>query len=783
VFLAAGLAAWDWDDGDRGLTLSPEARELLNIGEQFGDVRVITDTGRVFVGDDIPLAFDEVFAEPGIGETQFQVDIPGQPTRWLRAVGEAQVDENGVVTHADGIIIDISRERRAQEIHRRFFEQPNGLHLVARLDGCIVETNAAWQTLLGYAPEDLEGRSFLDLVHPDDHESTLAQLTRIASGERTEYFENRYRDADGNYRLISWSSSVPDGSEFAYGAGSDVTQQREAERRLGKAAAVFESSGEGILIADGSGVIREVNDAFTRITGYSRDEAVGQHTRLLRSGRHDADFYAAMWSAIEADGLWRGEIWNRRKSGEIYPELLTITQVSEDEDGGYVAVFTDISAMKDTERQLQYLAHYDQLTSLPNRYLIGERLSQGLKRAKRKNLKLAAIFLDIDSFKHINDSLGHAAGDRLLEEVAERLTGCLRDQDDIGRIGGDEFLIIVEDLQAPQDASAVAEKVLFSLSDPIELEGRSVAVSASLGISLYPDDGENVEDLMRNADAAMYSAKGQGRDTYRFYSERMTHDAFQSVLLDAALREAIKNDELRLAFQMQHRLDNLSVVGTEVLLRWHHPKLGTVPPGQFIPHAERTGLIRSIGEWVLRKACEQAAAWHREGLNFGQVAVNISAPQFRDEDFVDLVKAAVGDSGLPPQLLELEITESVLVSDTEELINKMRELRAFGVHFSIDDFGTGYSSLRYLQRMPIDRLKIDQSFVASIMDSTNDRIITQAVIALADALGIRVIAEGIERPEQARALMELGCREGQGFLYGHPVGVEATDKMLRRSRA
>ena len=780
LFLAAGVGTWRWEDETREFSVSPETAAMLQVRDEDLPITLRSILASLHE-DDVPLfeaALANVVESGGVEEMQFRVYLESGELRWYRAVGEAHRNENGRIESANGLLLDVTLQRRAEEMHRSFFEQPHGLHLIADTEGRIVEVNSAWHTALGYTSGELVDTVFTDLVHEDDREATQAQMANLFRGIKTLAFENRCRHRNGEWRLIAWSAAAAEGDQHVYGAGMDITDQRAAEQRLSKAAAVFDSSGEGILITDNHGFIREVNDAFCRITGYTRDEAIGQHTRLLRSGRHDEQFYEAMWNAIAERGVWRGEIWNRRRSGEIFPELLTITRV-DGAEGGFVAVFTDISKMKETEEHLMQLAHYDQLTGLPNRYLITERLSQALRRAKRHSRRVAVIFLDLDSFKNINDSLGHAAGDQLITSVAKRLNKALRDEDNIGRIGGDEFLILIEELPSPRDLTTIAEKLINELRAPVEIEDRSITVSASLGISLYPDDGSTAEALMSNADAAMYSAKEQGRDTFRFYSQRMTQNAFQHVLLDSALREAISNDELRLVYQAQRNLRCGTFAGLEALLRWQHPKLGMVSPTQFIPHAESTGLIRSIGRWVLEQACIQAARWRGMGLNFGRMAVNISATQFRDEDFVESVIGALEGSGLPAEYLELEITESVLVRDTEELIEKMVALRDIGVHFAIDDFGTGYSSLRYLQRMPIDRLKLDRSFVEHVSESHNDRNIAAAVIALGDAMGIPVIAEGIEKEEQAQCILDLGCAQGQGYLFGMPLYSEVMETCLR----
>ncbi|MEM1190396.1 MAG: EAL domain-containing protein [Pseudomonadota bacterium] len=780
LFLAAGVGTWRWEDTTREFTVSPETAAMLEVREEDLPLTLRSVLASLHE-DDIPLfeaALANVVESGGIDETLFRVYLDDGELRWYRAVGEAHRNESGRIESANGLLIDVTRQRRAEEMHRSFFEQPHGLHLITDTEGRIVDANSAWHPVLGYAADELVDRLFIDLVHVDDREATRAQLKNLSCGIKTLAFENRCRHRDGGWRLIAWSTAIAENDLHIYGAGMDITAQRAAEQRLSKAAAVFDSSGEGILVTDNEGYIREVNDAFSQITGYAREDAIGEHTRLLRSGQHDDAFYGAMWNAITERGVWRGEIWNRRKSGEVFPELLTITRI-DGAEGGFVAVFTDISKMKETEEHLMQLAHYDQLTGLPNRYLITERLSQALRRARRHSRRVAVVFLDLDCFKNVNDSLGHAAGDQLITSVAQRLNNALRDEDNIGRIGGDEFLIVIEELPAARDMTTIAEKLVNELREPIDLHGRSITVGASLGISLYPDDGSTAETLMSHADAAMYSAKEQGRDTFRFYSQRMTQNAFQHVLLDTALREAISNNELRLVFQAQRNLDDGSVEGLEALLRWRHSTLGMVPPSQFIPHAESTGLIFGIGRWVLEQACVQAARWHAENLDFGRITVNISATQFRDEDFLGSVTRALDASGLAPEHLELEITESMLGREPEALIEKMLTLRNIGVCFAIDDFGTGYSSLRYLQHMPIDRFKLDRSIVRDVISSSTDRSIAAAAIALGDAMGVPVIAEGIETEAQAQCVIDLGCAQAQGDYYGKPLSDEAMRAWLQ----
>ena len=784
AFAAAGIGTWRWDAAAEHFELSPEAIQILQVREEQFPLTLESSIDNMHPED--VAGFTETLKSirslsSGTRQTDFRIRFRSGRQGWFRMIG--QPIHEGHLTHAAGVVLDITAERQAELSRSIFFEQPNGLRLIAGLDGVIKLVNrSGWEPVLGYRIDELVGRSFLDLVHEDDIEATRAELRQLEGGISTFYFENRYRHRNGSYRLLAWSAEIPEGDKDVYAVARDITDERAAQHHLAKAAAVFDNSGEGIIVTDLNGVIRDVNPAFTEITGYSHSDAIGARPNLLSSGRHSNNFYERMWATLEEDGFWRGEIWNRRKNGKVYPELLTITRFSDGEEGGYIAIFTDITEFKDSERHLQKLAHYDQLTRLPNRYLTNERLTQSLRRAQRRKQRLAVIFLDVDSFKNINDSFGHDAGDRLLTTTAQRLRDTLREDDAIGRIGGDEFLIVLEDVASPEDVTPIAEKIIGALRLPITFDRNEISVSASLGISLYPEDGKSGDVLMRNADAAMYSAKEQGRDTFRFYSEHMTREAFHQVLLDSALREAIPREELRLAYQPQIDLETGRIIGLEALLRWHHPELGTVPPGEFIPNAERTGLIRQIGQWVLEHTCRQGVRWLNTGYRFGQLAVNISVSQFRDPGFLKTLEDTLDSTGLPGELLELEITESLPLRDTEEVIDKMEKIHRLGVRFSIDDFGTGYSSLAYLKRMPIDRLKLDRSFVQGIEHEGNNRIIAGAVIALARALGVEMIAEGIEERIQEQTLIELGCTWAQGYLYGAPQYAERIEAALRAAK-
>jgi diguanylate cyclase (GGDEF)-like protein/PAS domain S-box-containing protein len=617
--------------------------------------------------------------------------------------------------------------------------------------------------------------AFLERVHPDDWVA-VNETYNASVRDRTPYFiTHRLLMPDGRVKHVHER-----GETFYDAAGSpirsigtvqDVTEQVRAEARLRQAASVFSSTEEGVVITDPSGVIIDVNPAFTEITGYSRAEAIGNNPRILRSDRQDAAFYAALWQSLNATGRWQGEIWNRRKSGEIYPEWLTINAV-RDEGGrlvNYVAVFSDISGIKQSQAQLAHLAHHDPLTDLPNRLLFHDRLGHALSRADRDGSQLGVLFIDLDRFKHINDSLGHLAGDGLLQEVARRLTGAVRREDTVARMGGDEFTLLLEDLRRPEDAAVLARKLLEALGDPYAIAGRELFVTASVGISLYPRDGRSAEELVRNADAAMYQAKDAGRNGYHFYTPELTAAALQRVHLEADLRRALGRGELVVHYQPQIELGSGRLIGAEALVRWRHPEQGLIAPDRFIHLAEDTGLIIELGELVLRAACRQAMDWLASGVPIERIAVNVSAQQVQRSDFVGTVRDVLADTGLPPRHLELEVTETFIMGQAEEGIRALHQLREMGVRLAVDDFGTGYSSLGYLKRLPIHMLKIDRSFVSELHGDSEDLAIAKAVIALGRTLGLQVIAEGVEHDDQAGLLLAEGCHYAQGYLFGRPV--------------
>ena len=556
----------------------------------------------------------------------------------------------------------------------------------------------------------------------------------------------------------------------------------EVERRL--AAAVFDCSSDAIIVTDAHNTIVSVNPAFCEITGFKREEVIGKDPKMLSSGRQEREFYMQMWKSLQEAGKWSGEVWNRRKSGEVYPEWLSVSTVrnNKDETIHYVGIFSDITERKQAEERVRHLAHYDALTDLPNRTLFHDRLQQSLIQAQRNHEQVAVMFLDLDRFKVINDTLGHSVGDLLLQAVAQRLGNCMRQGDTVCRQGGDEFVILLPKINHAEDAALVAQKALDAIAQPFQLDGHELHISSSIGISFYPNDGGNPETLMKHADVAMYRAKELGRNNFQFYFASLNARSLERLALETSLRRALEHGELELYYQPLVDTKDGALVGMEALLRWHHPELGLIYPGQFIPLAEETGMIVAIGEWVLRTACTQAQAWFNQGFGRLRMSVNLSARQFRQSDFAGHVREIFALTGFDPHCLELEVTESMLMHNIDENIITLNELKSMGISIAVDDFGTGYSSLSYLKRLPIDTLKIDRSFVGEVTGNRDDEAIVEAIISMAQSLSLRVIAEGVEKSEQRDFLQLQQCDEMQGYLFSYPLPAGEFVELLKKGK-
>jgi diguanylate cyclase (GGDEF)-like protein/PAS domain S-box-containing protein len=561
----------------------------------------------------------------------------------------------------------------------------------------------------------------------------------------------------------------------------NLIERNDERSKLRLAGHVFNFSGEAMLITDTHNNIVDVNAAFISLTGYDKAEVMGKNPRLLASGQNTTEQYKDLWDTLLKDGWWQGELWQRSKDGSVHPRFMTIS-VMRDKAGEveyFLANFVDISSYKESELRVAHLAHHDVLTGLPNRLHLQTFLAQSILIAKRRSEQLAVMFLDLDRFKNVNDTLGHTVGDALLVQVAARLKASIRDYDVVARLGGDEFVVILRGSDILPDAIAVAKKLNLQLSQPFLIDTHTLHTSTSIGIALYPDNAEHIDDLMKNADTSMYFAKSDGGNAFRFFSPAMNHGAHEKLKMESQLFVAIEKQELRLHYQIQVDQFNRPR-GAEALIRWLHPERGMVLPGQFIPMIEATGLILPIGSWVLDAACAQLRMWQDDELTSALVlAVNVSARQFGQPDFVDQVRKAAQRHAINPALLKLEITESLLLKNVDEVIVTMSALRALGVAFSLDDFGTGYSCLQYLKRLPINQIKIDRSFVHDLATDGSDKAIVRTIIALAQNLKLDVIAEGVETDEQREILLRMGCTHYQGFLFGTALPIQEFEAALR----
>ena len=654
----------------------------------------------------------------------------------------------------------------------------------ADTSGNILEVNDAYCHIIGYSRNEIIGAHISRFEAIEPNPETVAKHIRRIIEIGTDRFVTRHRHRDGHLIDIEIVSSYIKETDCVITFMHDVSERKQVEEMLRIAAITFDTQ-EGIMITDADAKILRVNQAFHDITGYDADEVIGRNPRIFQSGRHDAVFFRAMWSDLLSTGKWSGEVWDKRKNGEIFPKLLTITAAYDDRKQvtHYVAVFRDISNRKKSEQEIHQLAFYDPLTKLPNRRLLLDRLQQALAVSARNGRHGALLFLDMDHFKTINDTQGHAMGDQLLIEVAHRLQTCVREGDSVARLGGDEFVVVLEDLSSDVDEAAtqtelVAEKIRMELDKPYVLNDYEFLSTASIGISLFFEHRESAEDLLRHADVAMYQAKMAGRNAIRFFDPKMQMALEARAAMEADLRHALDKQQFHLCYQIQ--VDSLRrPLGAEVLLRWVHPERGVVSPMQFIPLAEETGLIVPVGLWVLQTACAQLKEWQSDARTRDLIlAVNVSAKQFRQPDFVAQAQRVLLESGAKPSHLKMEFTESTVLENVEDTISKMRELKMLGVGFSVDDFGTGYSSLQYLKRLPLDQIKIDQSFVRDIVSDPNDAAIVQTIIAMTEALGLNVIAEGVETEEQFEFLDNHGCHAFQGFLFSEPVPLDQFEASL-----
>lgn len=805
---ASEIGIFDHDHHTDTIYWSPEQRRIF--GWEPDDVITMTafvtslhPEDREWVSSAIARAHDP--AHDGSFDVEHRIIHRNGTTRWVATRSQTGFEETAGVRHAArtvGAVLDIT-ERKQTEITLReskdlfkALEERFRVIFESALDGILVadpETgklfmgNPSMARMLGYTCDEIPGLRIADIVREADLAAAMDQFEKHKRGEISQTANFPMKRRDGSVFFINiHSTSIRLGDKaYLMGMVRDVSDQMKNEEHLRLAAAVFENSREGILVTDADQNIVLVNRALCRLKGYEGHELVGHRSDMLQSGRHSPEFYAAMWECIRTTGNWQGEIWNRHRNGALTPVLMSISAIRDGEGDitHYVGITTDISTQKSTEARLEFMAHHDSLTQLPNRLLMHSRIEHSVQVARRENRRLVLLMLDLDNFKDVNDSFGHLAGDELLQQVSKRLSERLRSVDTVARLGGDEFAVLLDNPAHQEDAIRIAHDMISALSESWHLSnGVEVRVGVSVGISMFPEHGQDADSLLQQADAALYRAKAEGRGCARFFTDDMTLKARQRLEIESRLRRAIQQDELHVYYQPQVDIASGCIIGAEALLRWHNPEWGIVPPGVFIPVAEETGLISEIGSWVLKETCQQGQRWIASGLPPLTLSVNLSPHQFLFNDIWVVVKEALADSGFPPERLELELTESALMSREGASAETLNRLRDQGVRLAIDDFGTGYSSLAYLKHFSIDVLKIDKRFIDDIPHEEDDKAITAAIVAMAHTLGFEVTAEGVETPEQLAFLRAQGCDHYQGYLVSPAVPADEFAELLAGTR-
>lgn len=685
----------------------------------------------------------------------------------------------------------LRRLNRSSQLNRRFsaiLESTTVGLFGLDNEGQVTFVNRAALCMLGHEKSDLLNRPHHEIVHHSHRDGTPyaradCPIQRSLTSGVPSRGEETFFTRNGDPVAVEYACTVMRngaGIEGVVVTFQDISERKRLQRELRLSASVFDHSHNAIMVTDDQGVILQVNRAFREITGYAEREVVGQTPERLNSGEQSPNLYRYLQERVERAGRWTGEILIRKHDGSNFPAWITVSSVRNNsgEATNYVAIFSDITPLKLSLEQIEHLAHHDPLTGLPNRLLLNDRLRVAVRQAKRNNHSVALLFLDLDRFKDINDSLGHMVGDKLLLEFAARIRSRVREEDTVARLGGDEFVVLINRVGSVHEVEVIARKIMAGQQQPIRLDNRELVVSISIGISLFPQDSRDADELIRHADAAMYHAKEQELREYRFYDQRMSVEAEQRVHLEIALRKALEQHTFELHYQPQCALSNGEITGIEALVRWRRDDGELVLPGDFIPVAELTGQIEPLGEWIMRQACRQAARWHEQGLFAGAMSINISGVQIQRGHIVDTVKRTLQQSGLAPSALILELTESTIMQRKEWVQERLCKLKELGIGLSVDDFGTGYSSLSYLQNLPVDQLKIDREFVKHLPGDAKGGAITKAVIDLAKGLGLSVVAEGLEMESQCRFLSGLGCEFGQGWVLGRPMSAEQMERLL-----
>jgi len=749
-------------------------------------------------------------AMDGIDAAQRIREQYGIPVLYLTAYSDEDFISRAKVTEPFAYILKPFNERELQltiemalykhSLERELIESHNHLDEAQRIghmgswDWGITHNRLSWSKeiyrIFGIDETEFGASydAFITAVHPEDRQLVNDAVNAAVHEGQPYEIDHRIVQPDGTTRIVHEQGEVQyDDQGLAVrmiGTVQDVTATRQVEEALRIYATIFENASEGMVVTDANNKIIMVNNAYCSLTGYDRDELIGRNPSVAQSGHHEQTFYQTMWDSLEKSGSWQGEIWDKRKNGEVYPKWLGIT-VLKDGQGNprhHVAIFTDISELKQKEQHLHQLAYYDSLTGLANRSQFNQRLKQEFALTLRNQQQFAVLYIDLDRFKQVNDYYGHAIGDELLRQAATRMQQHLRESDILARMGGDEFTAILPTIGPPDNAAHVARKIIEALSRSFQIEDHEIEIGASIGISLYPRDGDSPDNVVLNADRAMYLSKESGGGQFNFSNEELTSEVDRRLFLDKSLRHALDREQFTLYYQPQFDIATNQLIGMEALIRWSHPQAGVISPVEFIPRAEATQLIIPIGNWVLQSACRQNRQWQEAGLPAVPVAVNFSAAQCNQSGVIDTIKQTLVATGLAPEYLDVEITESMSMKSPETTIKTLEQLTSLGIRSSIDDFGTGYSSLAYLKRFPVDKLKIDRSFVLDITTDPNDLSIATAIIGLAKSMDIKVVAEGVETVEQLEILKQLGCDYVQGYYTGRPLPAAEIQVLLERHR-
>jgi len=787
----AHIGSWDLDLATNHLVLSDEIFRIFEIDpSRFGTLyEAFLDA----IHPDDREAVNRTYTDSVRNHTPYTIvhrlRMADGRIKYVQERGETFYDETGRALRSVGTVQDITELQHVEqaliqsENNFRALTENANVGILVNHGGKHVFANNRLLVMLGYSAEEFRQTGIKELVHPQEYDKVMARIRERMAGEvAPSVYEAVFMTKTGQAVPVevtaaktTWQGE-PAGLVFLH----DIRERLRTDEQMRKLSSALEQTADSVIITDRNGVIEYVNPGFEKTTGYSRDEALGQTPRLVKSGKQGAGFYKKLWNTILAGDVFSEVFVNRRKDGGLYYEEKTISPLKgpTGQVTHFVATGKDVTERMQTQERLQHMAQHDALTELPNRALFLDRLKQALARARWHKRLVAVLFVDMDRFKTINDTLGHEIGDKLLQALAERFSVSVREGDTVARFGGDEFVVLLDDVASEKDIGALAQKVIEMLAPPFEIGGQSLYITASIGVSLYPNDGEDSTTLLKNADIAMYRAKDLGKNTYQFYSADMSARAFERLTLESSLRHAIERNEFRLYYQPQIDSASGAILGVEALLRWQHPDFGLVAPAEFIPLLEETSLIVPVGDWVFRTACEQLCAWHAAGWPTLRMAVNLSPRQFQAAGLAIMVERGLATVGCDPGLIELEITENVLLRHAAATLDTLDALRTLGVRLAIDDFGTGYSSLSYLRRYAIDTLKIDRSFVHDVPGDPDDSAIASAIIVMAQSLKLDVIAEGVETEAQRDFLRERGCHLMQGYLFSRPLPAEEIPRLL-----